>query len=311
MVPKHTIYCLGEVLLALDADAPLAHAESFRPRLGGDAAVLAQACAAQGGCASLLAQLGEDPFGQRAASTLAAAGVDTTHASFSRTLPTALLFEGGGEALSYRVRTAGLQFAPEQLEPGLFQPGDALLFASSGLCDSPLRYTHLAALTAARDAGALTCFVPCLEPALWPQPEGEAALREVTRQLLPRADIVTSHHGRAGIFVRHGGDAGGAFPSLARAHPAGAFGPRRGHPRLYPHEPCILAGALPPCPAAGRQGALLFAAKKQHAGKTAPPHHQAVANDLIRNAQSPRRPAGALLRKVSNSKKIVGCFVSG
>ena len=48
MVPKHTIYCLGEVLLALDADAPLAHAESFRPRLGGDAAVLAQACAAQG-----------------------------------------------------------------------------------------------------------------------------------------------------------------------------------------------------------------------------------------------------------------------
>ena len=40
MVPKHTIYCLGEVLLALDADAPLAHAESFRPRLGGDAADL-------------------------------------------------------------------------------------------------------------------------------------------------------------------------------------------------------------------------------------------------------------------------------
>lgn len=190
MVPKHTIYCLGEVLLALDADAPLAHAENFRPRLGGDAAVLAQACAAQGGHASLLAQLGEDPFGQRAASTLAAAGVDTTHASFSRTLPTALLFEAGGEACSYRVRTAGLQFAPEQLEPGLFQPGDALLFASSGLCDSPLRYTHLAALTAARDAGALTCFAPCLEPALWPQPEGEAALQEVTRQLLPRADIV-------------------------------------------------------------------------------------------------------------------------
>lgn len=112
MVPKHTIYCLGEVLLALDADAPLAHAESFRPRLGGDAAVLAQACAAQGGCASLLAQLGEDPFGQRAASTLAAAGVDTTHAFFSRTLPTALLFEAGGEACSYRVRTRRAAVCP-------------------------------------------------------------------------------------------------------------------------------------------------------------------------------------------------------
>lgn len=190
MSPKHTIYCLGEVLLALDADAPLAHAESFRPRLGGDAAVLAQACAAQGGCSSLLAQLGADPFGHRAASTLAAAGVDTTHMRFSRTLPTALLFEAGRRGALLPRAHRRLQFAPEQLEPGLFQPGDALLFASSGLCDSPLRYTHLAALTAARDAGALTCFVPCLEPALWPQPEGEAAPREVTRQLLPRADIV-------------------------------------------------------------------------------------------------------------------------
>ena len=82
MSPKHTIYCLGEVLLALDADTPLAHAESFRPRLGGDAAVLAQACAAQGGCASHLAQLGEGPFGQRAASTHGAAGVGTAPASF-------------------------------------------------------------------------------------------------------------------------------------------------------------------------------------------------------------------------------------
>lgn len=225
MSPKHTIYCLGEVLLALDADAPLAYAESFRPRLGGDAAVLAQACAAQGGRASLLAQLGEDPFGQRAASTLAAAGVDTAHTRFSRTLPTALLFEAGGEARSYRVRTAGLQFAPEQLEPGLFQPGDALLFASSGLCDSPLRYTHLAALTAARDAGALTCFAPCLEPALWPQPEGEAAPPGGHPAAAPPGRHCHSHHGRAGIFVRHDGDAGGAFPSPAGAHPSWCFWP--------------------------------------------------------------------------------------
>lgn len=300
MSPKHTIYCLGEVLLALDADAPLAHAESFRPRLGGDAAVLAQACAAQGGCASLLAQLGEDPFGHRAASTLAAAGVDTTHASFSRTLPTALLFEAGGEARSYCVRTAGLQFAPEQLEPGLFQPGDALLFASSGLCDSPLRYTHLAALTAAPGCRGpdLLCALPGACP-LAPAGKGSGPAGGHPAAAPPGRHC-HSHHGRAGIFVRHGGDAGGAFPSPAGAHPTGAFGSRRGHPRLYPHEPCILAGALPPCPAAGRQGALLFAAKKQHAGKTAPPHHQAVTNDLIRNAQSPRRPAGALLRKVSN-----------
>lgn len=190
MPPKHTIYCLGEVWLALDADAPLTSAEAFRPRVGGTIATLARACAAQGGTVSLLAQLGEDAFGHRLADALAEDGVDLSRMHFSEAFPTPLVFGAGEQSpLSYRRHAAGLHYAPEQLEPGLFQAGDALLFASSGLCDSPLRYTHLAALTAARDAGTLTCFSPCLEPALWPQAEGEAVLREITRQVLPLADI--------------------------------------------------------------------------------------------------------------------------
>lgn len=190
MPPKHTIYCLGEVWLALDADTPLTSAETFRPRVGGAAAALARACAAQGSAVSLLAQLGEDAFGHRLADALMADGVDLRQVPFSKALPTPLVFGAGEQRLlPYRHHAAGLHYAPEQLEPGLFQAGDALLFASSGLCDSPLRYTHLTALTAARDAGTLTCFAPCLEPTLWPQAEGEAALREITRQVLPLADI--------------------------------------------------------------------------------------------------------------------------
>lgn len=190
MPPKHTIYCLGEVWLALDADAPLTSAEAFRPRVGGSTAALARTCAAQGSTVSLLAQLGEDAFGHRLADALMADGVDLSRVPSSKALPTPLVF-GAGEQhpLPYRRHAAGLHYAPEQLKPGLFQAGDALLFASSGLCDSPLRYTHLAALTAARDAGALSCFAPCLEPTLWPQAEGEAALWEITRQVLPLADI--------------------------------------------------------------------------------------------------------------------------
>lgn len=311
MSPKHTIYCLGEVLLALDADAPLAHAESFRPRLGGDAAVLAQACAAQGGCSSLLAQLGADPFGHRAASTLAAAGVDTTHMRFSRTLPTALLFEAGrrGALLPRAHRRAAVC-------PGAAGAGALPARGRPALCLlRPMRQPAAVHPFSGphRRPGCrgpdLLCALPGACP-LAPAGRGSGPAGGHPAAAPPGRHC-PSHHGRAGIFVRHSGDAGGAFPSLAGAHPAGAFGLRRGHPRLYPHEPCILAGALPPRPAAGRQGALLFAAKKQHAGKTAPPHHQAVTNDLIRNAQSPRRPAGALLRKVSNSEKIVGCLVSG
>lgn len=190
MPSKHTIYCLGEVWLALDADAPLTSTETFRPRAGGVTAILARACAAQGSTVSLLAQLGEDSFGHRLAYALTADGVDLSRMHFSKALPTPLVFgAGSSHPLPYRHHAAGLRYSPEQLDMELFQPGDALLFASSGLCDSPLRYTHLAALTAARDAGALSCFAPCLEPTLWPQTEGEAALREITRQVLPLADI--------------------------------------------------------------------------------------------------------------------------
>lgn len=190
MPPKRPIYCLGEVWLALDADAPLPQAQTFRPRVGGAAAALAQACAAQGSTVSLLAQLGEDTFGHRLADALTADGVDLSQVHFSELHPTPLVFGTDRQAaLPYRLHAAGLQYAPEQLTSGLFQVGDALLFASSGLCDSPLRYTHLVALTSVRDAGALSCFAPCLEPNLWPRPAGEASLREITRQVLPLADI--------------------------------------------------------------------------------------------------------------------------
>ena len=62
-MPGKTLYCLGEAWLELNSPAPLASAEMFSPRMGGSAASLALAYAAQGGRASLLTQLGEDAFG--------------------------------------------------------------------------------------------------------------------------------------------------------------------------------------------------------------------------------------------------------
>lgn len=158
--------------------------------------------------------------------------------------------------------------------------------------------------------GALTCFVPCLEPALWPQPEGEAALREVTRQLLPRADIVLltteeleflfgTAEMRVALFPLLRGHT--QLVLLARAEGIHAF--TRTNHAFWP-------GLSLPAPRLAAK-ALCCLLQKTARGKTAPPHHQAVTNDLIRNAQSPRRPAGALLRKVSNQEKIVGCLVSG
>ena len=185
-MPGKTLYCLGEAWLELNSTAPLASAETFSPRMGGSAASLALAYAAQGGRASLLTQLGEDAFGHRIADALSAAGVDISRVRFTSRAPTPLLFDGGGEQLGCRTRSSELLYAPEQLGADWAADAEILAFSSACLVDSPCRYTHLAALDTARTAGVPVCFVPSLRPALWP---GEKTLRDTMLQFLPFADI--------------------------------------------------------------------------------------------------------------------------
>ena len=186
-MPGKTLYCLGEAWLELNSTAPLASAETFSPRMGGSAASLALAYAAQGGRASLLTQLGEDAFGHRIADALSTAGVDISRICFTSRAPTPLLFDGGGETLACRTRSSELLYAPEQLGADWAADAEMLAFSSACLVDSPCRYTHLAALDTARTAGVPVCFVPSLRPALWP---GEKTLRDTVMQFLPFADIL-------------------------------------------------------------------------------------------------------------------------
>ena len=145
-MPGKTLYCLGEAWLELNSTAPLASAETFSPRMGGSAASLALAYAAQGGRASLLTQLGEDVFGHRIADALSTAGVDIRRVCFTSRAPTPLLFDGGGEQLGCRTRSSELLYAPEQLGADWAADAEMLAFSSACLVDSPCRYTHLAAL---------------------------------------------------------------------------------------------------------------------------------------------------------------------
>ena len=148
-MPGKTLYCLGEAWLELNSPAPLASAEMFSPRMGGSAASLALAYAAQGGRASLLTQLGEDAFGHRIADALSTAGVDISRVCFTSRAPTPLLFDGGGEKLACRTRSSELLYAPEQLGADWAAEAEMLAFSSACLVDSPCRYTHLAALDTA------------------------------------------------------------------------------------------------------------------------------------------------------------------
>ena len=159
-----SVLCLGEVWLELNAATVPELTETFRAQTGGWGAGFCRQYAALGGQAALLAQLGADPFGRKLAARLARDGVDCSLLCFTDAFPTPVVFTGADTALPYRAHTAGL-------------------------VDSPLRLAHLKALAAARDAGALCCYLPRLAQAApyWPQRE---ALCQTALQFLDRADVL-------------------------------------------------------------------------------------------------------------------------
>lgn len=184
-----SVLCLGEVWLELNAATAPELTEIFRAQTGGWGADFCRQYAALGGQAALLAQLGADPFGRKLAAQLARDGVDCSLLCFTDAFPTPVVFTGEDTALPYRAHTAGLALWPEQLETAPFRGASAFCFSSAGLVDSPLRLAHLEALAAARDAGALCCYLPRLAQAApyWPQRE---SLCQTALQFLDRADVL-------------------------------------------------------------------------------------------------------------------------
>lgn len=80
-----------------------------------------------------------------------------------------------------------LLYSPEQIDPAWFADAFALHFCSVSLVDSPMRYAHLAAISAAREAGAIVSFDPNLRFPLWPDRD---MLRGTVLQFLPLSNIL-------------------------------------------------------------------------------------------------------------------------
>ncbi len=310
MVPKHTIYCLGEVLLALDADAVLAHAETFGLASAG------------------MPPCWHRPVPRRAGARLFWPSWERTHSGsgppprlpprawiphtrpFPAHCPPLCCLRPAARRSLTACAPPGCSLPRSSWSRGSSSPRDALLFASSGLCDSPLRYTHLAALTAARDAGALTCFVPLPGLPSGPSRTGNSPAGGHPAAA-PRADIVLFSPRKSWFFVRHGGDAGGAVFPLLRGHTQLVLLARaEGIHAFTRTNHAFWPGLSLPAPRLAAK-ALCCLLQKTARRKNCPASPPGSYKRSITNAQSPRRPAGALLRKVSNSEKIVGCLVSG
>ena len=190
-----TLFSIGEALIDMipsRVGCAFDEVPSFRPRVGGAPANVCAAFARLGGQSAFLGQLGDDPFGHKVARELADCGIDLSHLAFTDKANTALAFvslqEDGGRTFSfYRKPSADLLYAPEQLDPAWFRDAFALHFCSVSLVDSPMRYAHLAAITFAREAGAIVSFDPNLRFPLWPDRE---MLRQTVLQFMPLAHIL-------------------------------------------------------------------------------------------------------------------------
>lgn len=190
-----TLFSIGEALIDMipsRSGCTFGEVPAFSPRVGGAPANVCGAFARLGGSSALLTQLGQDPFGHKILRELAGYGVDVSRVAFTDQANTALAFvsleEDGNRTFSfYRKPSADLLYRPEQVRREWFQEAFALHFCSVSLVDSPMRYAHLAAIAAAREAGAILSFDPNLRFPLWPDPE---QLRQTVLQFLPRSHVV-------------------------------------------------------------------------------------------------------------------------
>ena len=186
-----TLFSIGEALIDMipsRAGCSFDEVPSFSPRTGGAPANVCAAFARLGGKSAFLSQLGDDPFGHKIARELADCGIDLSHLAFTDKASTALAFvsleEDGSRTFSfYRKPSADLLYSPEQIDPAWFADAFALHFCSVSLVDSPMRYAHLAAISAAREAGSIVSFDPNLRFPLWPD-------RETVLQFLPFSNIL-------------------------------------------------------------------------------------------------------------------------
>ena len=195
-MPGNTLFSIGEALIDMipsRVGCTFDEVPSFSPRTGGAPANVCAAFARLGGASSFLTQLGDDPFGHKIARELEACGIDLSHLVFTDKANTALCLRepGGGRQPHLQLFTASPRLTCCMPRSRSTWPGSATLFAlhfcSVSLVDSPMRHAHLAAIGAAREAGAIVSFDPNLRFPLWPDRE---MLRQTVLQFLPLSNIL-------------------------------------------------------------------------------------------------------------------------
>ncbi len=189
------IICLGELLIDFVptvTGTSLIEAPAFKKAPGGAPANVAVGLARLGVSSAFMGKVGDDPFGQFLAETLAEAGVDIGPLRFTDQARTALAFvslrvDGEREFMFYRHPSADMLFTPDEVDERALRSARALHFGSISLISEPSCSATLHAIRTAREAGCLISCDPNLRLALWPDPE---AARAGLQLAMREADVI-------------------------------------------------------------------------------------------------------------------------
>jgi 2-dehydro-3-deoxygluconokinase len=211
---------LGETMVLFQTlqEGPIQYAPLFTRSIAGAESNVAIAMRRLGRSARWISRLGNDPFGDLIASTLAGEGIDVSRVLRDVQAPTALFFRefrGFGEpsAYYYRSRSAASRLAAEDVSPLWFQ--NARLFHVTGITPAlseSAREALFAAMRLARDMGLIVSFDPNLRRKLWPEEEA----RRVLLDMLPLCDLFLPGREEAEFLAgeRNAEEYGGIFMDL-------------------------------------------------------------------------------------------------
>lgn len=184
---------IGAGQVVLRSEEGLADATEFQRHHGGEAAMAAMACAAEGVDTAFVTRVGDDPFTSWLLQTWDEAGVHLDYVCHSpgRNLLSVISDRvDGGAPVVWREGAAPTGLAPEDLD-GVPWELTRVVYASGAtqaLGERPAQAT-LSAFNAARRAGATTVYRPALREAHWP-PNISGAARAAFEQLIQQTDVL-------------------------------------------------------------------------------------------------------------------------
>ncbi|KAK4280501.1 hypothetical protein QN277_012122 [Acacia crassicarpa] len=189
------VISFGEMLIDFVPTASgvsLAEAPGFIKAPGGAPANVACAIAKLGGNSAFIGKVGDDEFGKMLAEILRINGVNIDGICFDPEARTALAFvtlrsDGEREFMFYRNPSADMLLRDSELNMDLIKKAKIFHYGSISLISEPCRSAHMAAMKAAREAGALLSYDPNVRLPLWPSAD---AARSGIKSIWSEADLI-------------------------------------------------------------------------------------------------------------------------